>query len=70
MSPIFLYKSCSVATPQHSEPLLLENYVHIVVLAPNLRKVSFYGVIEFLNHISTIELLPFLILYKGVFSEL
>jgi hypothetical protein len=35
-----LYKPCSVATPEHSEPLPSENYVRIVALAPDLRKVS------------------------------
>jgi hypothetical protein len=36
-----------MATPEHSESLLLENYVRIVTLAPDLRKVSFYSAIEF-----------------------
>jgi hypothetical protein len=62
ISPIFLYKSCSVATSEHSEPLPLENYVRIVALAPDLREVPLYGAIEFLHYSSTIELLSLLIL--------
>jgi hypothetical protein len=46
ISPIFLYKSCSVATPEHSEPLPLENYVRVVALAPDLQKVSVYSTIN------------------------
>ena len=63
-SSIFLYKSCSVATSEHSELLPSENYVRIVALAPDLQKVSFYSIIEFLNRSSTIELLSLLILIK------
>jgi hypothetical protein len=64
-SNLFRYKLCSVATPKHFGPLPLENYVRIVALAPDLRKVSFYSVIEFLYHSSTIKLLSLLILIKG-----
>jgi hypothetical protein len=70
ISPIFLYKSCSVATPEHSEPLPLENYVRIVALAPDLRKVPLYGATEFLYHSSTIELLSLLILINGSYPSL
>jgi hypothetical protein len=42
ISLIVLYKSCSVATPEHSKPFSLENYVRIVALAPDLQKVSLY----------------------------
>ena len=34
-----------MATLRHSETLLLENYVRIVALAPDLQKVSFYSAI-------------------------
>jgi hypothetical protein len=65
-SPIILYyKSRSVATPGYPEPLILENYVRIVALGPDLRAVSFYNVREFLLHNSTIELIVLLILMKG-----
>lgn len=63
--PIFLYKSYSIATLKHSEPLLLENYIYIVALTPNLQKVSVYRSTEFLHHSSTTELLLLLILIKG-----
>jgi hypothetical protein len=33
-----------VATPEHSEPLPLLNYIRIVDLAPDLQKVSVYRV--------------------------
>jgi hypothetical protein len=69
ISPIFLHKSCSVATPEHSEPLPLEIYVRVVALAPDLRKVPLYGATEFLYHTSTIELLSLLILIKGSYPS-
>jgi hypothetical protein len=69
ISPIILYKSCSVATPEHSKPLPLENYARIVALAPDLRTVPLYGVTEFLHHSSTAELLSLLILIKGSYPS-
>ena len=64
-SPIILYKLRSIATPRHPEPLILENYIRIVVLGPDLQAVSFYNVREFLLHSSTIELILLLIHMKG-----
>jgi hypothetical protein len=61
---IFSYKLYSVATLRHPEPLLLENHVHIIVLIPDLQRVSFYSIIDFLYHSSTTELIPFLIFIK------
>jgi hypothetical protein len=58
-----------VATPGYPKPLPLENHVRIVALAPDLQRVSFYSVTNFLHHNSTTELIPSLILYKGVLSE-
>jgi hypothetical protein len=66
-SLIILYKSRSVATPDHLKPLILENYVRIVALGPDLRAASFYNVREFLLHSSTIELIVLLILMKGYY---
>ena len=40
---IFVHKSCSIATAEHYEPILPENYVHIVVLAPDLWIVSVHS---------------------------
>ena len=57
MSPIFLYKSCSIANPRHSKPLILEIYVRVVAIAPDLQRVPFYSVIKPLHHSSTIKLL-------------
>jgi hypothetical protein len=65
-----LYKPCSVATPEHSEPLPPENYVRIVALSPDLWTVSIYSATEFLHHSSTIELLSLLKLIKRVIPEL
>jgi len=48
ISPVFSYKSYSVATPGHPEPLPLENHVRIIALTPDLQSVSFYSVIDFL----------------------
>lgn len=65
ISLIFLYKSCSVATPEHPEPLPLQNRVCIVAVTPVLRRVSFHSATEFLHHSSTIELLVSLVHIKG-----
>jgi len=58
-----------VATPEHFEPLSLENYVRIIALTPDLRKVPLYSVTEFLPHSSIIELLSLLILMKGLYPS-
>lgn len=65
----FLHKSCTVATPKHFEPFLLENYVCIVALTLDLQRVSFYSVTEFLHHSSTMELLLSMILIKGYYPS-
>jgi hypothetical protein len=70
ISPISFYKLCSVATPRHPEPLLLENHVRIVALTPDLQRVSFYNVTGFLYHSTTTELLLSLILIKGLIRAL
>jgi hypothetical protein len=44
-----------------TEPLLLENHVHIVALTPNLQRV-FFSVTYFLYYSSTTELILSLIL--------
>jgi len=68
--PIIFYKLSSVATPRHPEPLPLENHVHIVAFTPNLQRVSFYRVVEFLHHSFTTKAYTILILYKRVLSKL
>jgi hypothetical protein len=70
ISPIFSYKLYSVATPGYPKLLSLENHVRIIALTPDLQRVSFYSLIDFLHHSSTTELIPSPILYKGVLSEL
>jgi hypothetical protein len=62
--PMFLYKLYFMATPRHSKPLLLNKYIYIVVLAPDLQKVSVYSNIDFPYHGSTAKLLLLLILIK------
>ena len=52
-------------TPRYPEPLSLENHVHIVALTPDLQRVSFCSVTDFLYYSSTTELLLSLILIKG-----
>ena len=64
ISPIFFSKLYSLAAPGHHKALLLENHVHIVALTPDLQRVTFYRVIEFLHHSSTTELILLLILVK------
>lgn len=58
-----------MATPKQYRPLHLENYVRIVAPTPDLRKVPFHGVIEFLCYSSTIELLLLLILVNGSYPS-
>ena len=70
ISLIFSYKLCFVATPRHPKPLLLENHIYIVTLTPDLQRVSFYSITDFLYYNSITELISFLILYKGILSEL
>ena len=52
-----MWQSCAVATCKYSRLLLPENYVYIVVLAPDSQRASFYSVI--LSHLysSTVNLL-------------
>jgi hypothetical protein len=69
ISPIFSYKLYSVATPRHPEPLPLENHVRIIALTPDLQRVSFYGVIDFLHHSFTTELILSPILIKGSYPS-
>jgi hypothetical protein len=64
VSPIFSYKLYSVATPGYPEPLPLENHVRIIAFTPDLQRVSFYTIIDFLYHSSTTELILSLILIK------
>ena len=66
MSPIFIYKLYSMATPKHSKPLLLEIYVYVIALAPNLQRIPFNSIIKFFYYSSTIKLLLLLILIKGL----
>ncbi len=56
---------CSVATPGHPEPLLLENNILIVALMADLLRVSLVHPLQ-LHHQAYI----ILILYEGVLSEL
>ena len=69
ISPIFSYKLYSVATPGHPEPLPLENHIHIIALTPDLKRVSFYSIIDFLYHSSTTKLILSLILIKEFYPS-
>jgi hypothetical protein len=64
ISPIFSDKLYSVATPGHPEPLLLENHVRIIALTPDLQRVSFYSITNFLYYNFTAEFILSLILIK------
>jgi hypothetical protein len=59
-----------IAIPGHLKPLLLEYHVYIITLTPDLQRVFFHSVTEFLYHSFTTELILPLILNKGVLSEL
>jgi hypothetical protein len=67
--PIMFYKLHSVATLGHPKTLLLEYHVRIVALTPDLQRVSFYSITEFLHHSSTTELILSLILIKGSYPS-
>jgi hypothetical protein len=58
--PVIFYKLYSVAIAGH-----LENHVYIIALTPDLQRVSFYSIIDFLYHSSTTELLLSPNSYKG-----
>jgi hypothetical protein len=70
ISLIYFYEFIPVATPGHPEPLLLENHGYIIALTPDLQRVSYYNITDFLYHSSTTELLLSLTLVKAVLSKL
>jgi hypothetical protein len=70
ISLIIFCKLYSVATPGYLKCRRLKNSCSRRRLTPDLQRVSFYSVIEFLHHSSTTELIPFLILCKGILSAL
>lgn len=55
---------CYVVIIEPCESFQLENYVRVVALASDLRKVSFYSVTEFLHYNFIIKLFLLLILIK------
>jgi hypothetical protein len=67
---IILCKSYSVATLEPLKPLLLNNYVRVVTLTPDLRAASFHDAREFFHYSSVINLLLLLILMKGSYPIL
>src|SRR4051812_29141806 len=70
VSVIVLYKSCTVAIPEHVELLSPKNYVRVVAFPPNLQRAFFYCRTDFLPHSTTIKLLPLLILITGSYLSL
>lgn len=58
-----------MATPGHPKPLSLKNQVRIIAFMPDLQRVSFYTIIDFLYHSSATELLLPLILVKGFYPS-
>jgi hypothetical protein len=50
ISLIIFNKLFSIAILGHFTPLLLENHIRIVALTPNLQRVSFYSIIDFLYY--------------------
>jgi hypothetical protein len=67
--PIFSYKLYSMATPRHPKPLLLENHVCIIAFTPNLQRIFFYSIIDFLYYSFTTKLILSLILIKGPYPS-
>jgi len=49
------YKISYVATPGYLKPLLLENYIRIVVSRLIREKLFFHSIIKFFNHNSTVK---------------
>ena len=70
ISSIIFWKLYSVATPGYPKPLLLENHVRIVTLTPDLQRVSFYSVIDFLYHSFHYQVYTIPDTYKGVIRAL
>ena len=64
VSPIFLCNLYSVAISEHSKSLL-ENYIRVIALAPDLRAVPLYSIIKFFYYGSITKLLLLLILVRG-----
>jgi hypothetical protein len=69
ISPIFSFKLCFVATPRYPKPFPLENHGRIVTLTPDLQRVSFYSVIDFLYYSPTTKFILSLILIKGSYPS-
>ena len=61
---------CCVATPGHPEPLLLQNHVRMVAITPDLQRVSFHRVIDFLYHSFHHRAYTVPNIYKGVIRAL
>jgi hypothetical protein len=59
-----------VATFELLEPLLLNNYVRVVTVAPDLRAASLHGARVFFHYSSVINFLLLLILMKGSYPIL
>jgi hypothetical protein len=70
ISPIIFNKLCSVAILGHLAPLLLENHVRIVALTPDLQRVSFYSIIDFLYYSFHHRAYTIPNTYKGVIGAL
>lgn len=66
ISPIIFYNLCSLAAPAYPKPLLLENNICIIALMPDLQRVLFYSMTEFLYHSSSTKLILSSILIIGL----
>jgi hypothetical protein len=64
ISLIFSYRLYSVTTPGYSESFFIRNHGCIIALTPNLQKVSFYRITDFLHYSFTTELIFSLIFIK------
>ena len=62
---IFLYKPYTIAISTYLGPSYLENYARVIAFKPDLRRVSFYNVIDFLLYSTTVKLL-LLYTYKRI----
>ena len=54
-----------MATPEYPSCLRLKKHIRVVVLTPDLQRVSFYSITDFLSYSCTTELVPPLKLREG-----
>jgi hypothetical protein len=65
-----LYTLYTIAILKHLEALIFKNYICVVALTPNSRKVSFRTLADFLLNSTTVKVLQLLIFIKRSYQSL